>query len=132
MRPCSDGARPAAAGAADAVVAAAVAAIHAAAQAEQLRLSAKLGGPAAAAAKVVLSQIGAQGRHSTCSQCSSHTYRGIKGPVRFVLKLALPPFSPPLSSGVQILKQNMHRTLDILNTSTPVQRVAMQYFTLGN
>ena len=40
--------------------------------------------------------------------------------MRFVLKFALPPFSPPLPSGVQISKENMHRTFDPINNSTPV------------
>ena len=40
----------------------------------------------------------------------------VKGSVCFVLKLALPPFSPPLPSGVQISKQNRHRTFDVINT----------------
>ena len=35
-------------------------------------------------------------------------YYGMKGSVCFVLKFALPPFSPPLPSGVQIAKQNKH------------------------
>ena len=37
-------------------------------------------------------------------------YSGMKGSVCFVLKFALPPFSSPLPSGVQISKQNRHRT----------------------
>ena len=41
------------------------------------------------------------------------TYRGgvntwVKCSVCFILKFALPPFSPPLPSGMQISKQNMH------------------------
>ena len=32
----------------------------------------------------------------------------VKGSVWFVLKFALPPFSPPLPCGVQISKQNMN------------------------
>ena len=34
----------------------------------------------------------------------------MKGSVCFVLIFALPQFSPPLPSGVQISKQNMHKT----------------------
>ena len=39
------------------------------------------------------------------------------GSVCFVLKFAFPP---PLPSAVQISKQNLHGTFDIINTSTPV------------
>ena len=52
---------------------------------------------------------------------SRSMYRGlgiydVKGSVCFVLKFALPPFSPPLPSVVEISKQNRHRTFDIINT----------------
>ena len=43
----------------------------------------------------------------------------------FVLKFSLPPFSPPLPSGVQISKQNAQGTLDPINDSTPAQKVEM-------
>ena len=44
----------------------------------------------------------------------------VKGSVCFVLKFALPPFSPLLSPVVQISKQNMHWTLDPINNFTPL------------
>ena len=44
----------------------------------------------------------------------------VKGSVCFVLKFALPPFSPPPLSGVQISKQNMHGTFDPINNLNPV------------
>ena len=34
----------------------------------------------------------------------------VKGSVCFVLKFAFPPFSPPLTSGVQISRHNIHQT----------------------
>ena len=44
-----------------------------------------------------------------------------QGSVCFVLKFALPPFSPPpLPSGVQISKQNTHWTFDTINNLSPV------------
>ena len=46
----------------------------------------------------------------------------VKHSVCFVLKFALPPFSPPLPSGVQISKQNTHRTFDIRNTLSLVYK----------
>ena len=39
---------------------------------------------------------------------------GVKGSVCIVLKIALPPFSPPLPSVVQFLRQNRYRTFDIV------------------
>ena len=38
----------------------------------------------------------------------SHGISLVKGSVCFVLKFALPPFSPPLPSGVRISKQNIY------------------------
>ena len=40
----------------------------------------------------------------------------VKGSVCFVLKFALPPFSPPPPYVVQLSGQNRHRTFDIINT----------------
>ena len=45
----------------------------------------------------------------------------VKGSGWFVWKLALPPFSPPLPSVVQISKHNTHWTFDIRNNFTPVR-----------
>ena len=44
----------------------------------------------------------------------------VKGSVCFVLKFALPPFSFPLPTGVQISKQNKHGTFDPIINFTPV------------
>ena len=48
-------------------------------------------------------------QQSSSSYTGIHFY-GMKGYVCLVLKFALPPFSHPLPSGVQISKQNRHRT----------------------
>ena len=45
----------------------------------------------------------------------------VKGSVSFVLKFALPPFSPPLPSGVQIRKQNMQSSGIRVATRVPVR-----------
>ena len=50
-------------------------------------------------------------------------YSGTNGSVCFVLKFALPHFSPPLPSGVQISKQNTHRIFDPINNLTPVLHI---------
>ena len=52
--------------------------------------------------------------------CSAEVVSLVKGSVCFDLKFALPPFSPPLPSGVQISKQNTHWTFDSINNLTPV------------
>ena len=57
-------------------------------------------------------------------------YRGeviswVKGSACFVLKFALPPFSPALPSGVQISKQNTHGTFDPKDTLRPVVQFHM-------
>ena len=51
--------------------------------------------------------------HTNSHQLFTLYYRGgvicwVRGSVRLISKFALPPFSPPLPSGVQISKQNMH------------------------
>ena len=55
----------------------------------------------------------------------------LKGSVCFVLKFALPPFSPPLSSVMQFFKQNMHGTFDPRNNLIPVhywRNISLEYF----
>ena len=49
--------------------------------------------------------------------CHEYIYRTegiswVKGSVGVVLKFVFPPFSPPLTSGMQISNQNMHGTFD--------------------
>ena len=46
----------------------------------------------------------------------------VKGSLCFVLKFALPPFSPPRPYVVQLSKQNRHLTFDPINTSTPADQ----------
>ena len=52
--------------------------------------------------------------------------------LEFVLNFALPPFSPPLPSGVQISKQYTHRTLDPINISDPVYSQGQSYICSGD
>ena len=58
------------------------------------------------------------------------TYRGlgiydVKVSVCFVLKFALPPFSPPLPSVMQFSEQNKHCNFDIINLA-PCTRDKLQ------
>ena len=44
----------------------------------------------------------------------------VKGSVCLFIEFALPPFSPPLPSVVEISKQNRHGTVDAMIKFTPV------------
>ena len=56
----------------------------------------------------------------------------VKGSLCFVLKFALPPFSPRLPSEVQISKQNRHKTFDkFLDPSKCHLNVQLQFHWTG-
>ena len=51
--------------------------------------------------------------------------RDVKVSVLYFWKFALPPFSPPLPSVVDVSKQNRHQTFDPINNLTSVENTEL-------